>query len=314
MSRVLENCTRNNLFMFNSQYYLQIDGAPMGGCFSSTLANIFLNFREKEWLEECPCSIKPTLYRRYVDDTFMLFSSKSQVNAFLQYMNSRHPSIKFTSDEEKDQQLPFLDVLVTRNHNRSFSTDVYRKPTNTDLYLNYNSAVNENFKFNLIGCLLDRAYKICSSFESFHFQIVKIRNFFIKNSYPQHLIDSIVRRKLDKIFCKNSSVSTVNREPFFVGIPFFDKKTNENLKSDLTKLAYRFYPQISLKIIFQNNFSIKSFFPSQSKTGSIPFCNLTWCISTAVRIVMRLMSAKLPDICTHVSVSIGEYPTEQVTY
>ena len=104
---------------------------------------------------------------------------------------------------------------------------------------------------------------------------------------------------MDKIFCKNSLVSTVNREPFFVGIPFFDKKTNENLKSDLTKLAYRFYPQISLKIIFQNNFSIKSFFPFKDRVDTLlqsdvvykyscSHCNATYVGETARHLHTRI--------------------------
>ena len=33
MSKILDNCTKNNLFMYNSQFYLQIDGALMGDAF-----------------------------------------------------------------------------------------------------------------------------------------------------------------------------------------------------------------------------------------------------------------------------------------
>ena len=38
---MLKNCTQNNLFIFNGNPYLQLDGCPMGGCISPTLANIF---------------------------------------------------------------------------------------------------------------------------------------------------------------------------------------------------------------------------------------------------------------------------------
>ena len=45
-SKVLNNCTSNNLFMFNEELYVQKDGVPMGGVISPTLANIFLCFHE----------------------------------------------------------------------------------------------------------------------------------------------------------------------------------------------------------------------------------------------------------------------------
>ena len=40
-SKILDNCTKNNIFLFNKQLYQQKDGAPMGGCVSPSLANIF---------------------------------------------------------------------------------------------------------------------------------------------------------------------------------------------------------------------------------------------------------------------------------
>ena len=45
-AKILENCTKNNLFLFKIIYYLQIDGCPMGGCVSPTLANIFFSHHE----------------------------------------------------------------------------------------------------------------------------------------------------------------------------------------------------------------------------------------------------------------------------
>ena len=53
--------------------YKQIEGAPMGGCCSPTLANIFLNHYEKLWLDRGPEEFKPGYYRRYVDYTFCYF-------------------------------------------------------------------------------------------------------------------------------------------------------------------------------------------------------------------------------------------------
>jgi hypothetical protein len=42
--KLLELCTRDNIFIFNDRMYKQIDGAPMGGCVSPTLADIFYLF------------------------------------------------------------------------------------------------------------------------------------------------------------------------------------------------------------------------------------------------------------------------------
>ena len=72
---MLENCSKDKLFTFHEQLYLQIDGAPMGVCVSSTLANLFLH--EKNLHKNCPADFRPTFYTRYMDDTFTLFDNCS---------------------------------------------------------------------------------------------------------------------------------------------------------------------------------------------------------------------------------------------
>ena len=62
--------------MFDNDYYQQIDGVAMGSPLGPTLANAFLSYHEQTWLENCPSEFKPVLYRRYVDDIFVLFVLK----------------------------------------------------------------------------------------------------------------------------------------------------------------------------------------------------------------------------------------------
>ena len=67
--------TKESYFMFDNEYYQQIDGVAMGSPLGPTLANAFLSYHEKTWLENWPSEFKPVLYRRYVDDIFVLFKS-----------------------------------------------------------------------------------------------------------------------------------------------------------------------------------------------------------------------------------------------
>ena len=41
-----------------------------GSLLGPTLANVFMQYNEKIWLENCQTQIKPVVYRRYVDDNF----------------------------------------------------------------------------------------------------------------------------------------------------------------------------------------------------------------------------------------------------
>ena len=107
---MLELSVRDVLFFFNNVLYSQINGVGMGNPLGPTLANAFLCHHEIKWLDNCPSDFKPIFYRRYVDDTFILFRDPSHVAKFLDYLNSQHSCIKFTFDIEDNNQLNFLDV------------------------------------------------------------------------------------------------------------------------------------------------------------------------------------------------------------
>ena len=157
-------------------------GSPLGPVF----ADIFMCFNEKIWLSECPAHFKPLYYRRYVDDTFLVFSDCSHIQLFLNYVNPKHPNIKFAYDVQKDFALPFLDVQITR-HNGQFFTSVYRKSTFTGLGLNFLGFSPVMYKINSIRTLVNRAYNVCSDFNLFHLDMTFLLNYFTENAYPASL-------------------------------------------------------------------------------------------------------------------------------
>ena len=75
--KLLELATLDNYFFFNGSIYRQTDRA-MGSPLGPHLANIFMCYMEKRWSQDCPAEFKPILYRRYVDDTFLLFKCNSE--------------------------------------------------------------------------------------------------------------------------------------------------------------------------------------------------------------------------------------------
>ena len=120
-------------------------------------------------LVRCPVHFKSLHYRRYVDDSFVVFRSRDHIIPFLEYLNSKH--IKFTYEIEKDQCLPFLDVNIMFSDG-ILSTSVYRKPTFTDLFTNFDSFIPISFKKSLISTRLFR-YFFSSSYTIFHAQVEK---------------------------------------------------------------------------------------------------------------------------------------------
>ena len=60
-----------------------------------TLANIFLCYRERNYLKDCLNDFKPVYYKRYVDDIFVLFIKPEHVQFFLKHLNKKHKNMKF---------------------------------------------------------------------------------------------------------------------------------------------------------------------------------------------------------------------------
>ena len=186
---ILNNCAQNNLFLFNDHTYLKLDGCPVGGCISPTLANIFLCYHEDLWLNKCPPDFKPVLYKRYVDDTFLLLRDHSHIKRFFNFLNEQHTRIQFTFEIEKQNSFSFLDVLIYKVDD-DFDTSSYRKPTSTGFDLQYSSSTPSIYKFNLINCLLDRAYKINSIYKDVHTEFQYMRRIFSQNGYNLDMINN----------------------------------------------------------------------------------------------------------------------------
>ena len=124
---LLTRTMSESLILFDQQFYKQHDGVAMGSPLGPTLANVFLCYHEKIWLQNCPSEFKLVIYRKYVDDTFLLFRSKHHIEKFRYYLNRQHKNIKFTSEAESENFISFLDIKITRNNNK-FMTSVYCKP------------------------------------------------------------------------------------------------------------------------------------------------------------------------------------------
>ena len=99
--------TSQTHFIFNGTFYDQIDGVAMGSPLAPVLANIFMDFYESKWLNEYNLN-KPKFYLRYVDDILTAFDKEQDSLNFLNFLNKRHPNIKFTIEKQI-------------NHSHSFS-------------------------------------------------------------------------------------------------------------------------------------------------------------------------------------------------
>ena len=257
---LLTRTMSESLILFDQEFYKQHDGVAMGSPLGPTLANVFLCYHEKIWLQNCPSEFKPVIYRRYVDDTFLLFRSKHHIEKFRNYLNRQYKNvnIKFTSETENENSISFLDIKITRDNNK-FMTSVYRKPTFSGIFTNFESFIPKSYKYNLLFTLLHRAFKLCSNFERFHQEIDKLKTIFENNGYPKSFVDFCIKKYLDKVFIKKEVVLKASKKELICVLPFLGKRSMQ-LRTRLANSIESNLKFCKLKVIFQSPCKLNSLF------------------------------------------------------
>ena len=82
----------------------------MGSPLPPVLANIFMGFHESKWLNKYNLN-KPKFYLRYVNDVLAAFVNEQDSLNFENFLNNKHPNIKFTIEKKINLSIAFLDVF-----------------------------------------------------------------------------------------------------------------------------------------------------------------------------------------------------------
>ena len=276
--RLLELATFDNYFLFNGTIYNQVDGVAMGSPLGPTLANAFMCHMESKWLKKCPLDFKPAFYRRYVDDCFVIFNSESHVELFLDFINGQHQSIQFTYEKEVNNILPFLDLKVERKE-AVLTTSIYRKPTFTGLLSKFDSFTPMKYKENLIATLINRGYKLCSSFLAFDNECNFLKSILTKNGYPLFLIEQQIRKVVNKLYTPfgEETLASQNVPKAVVYFPTqFLGPVSDTVSKKLHELMGDFYPQISLRIVCSDGNTIGNRFNFKDKVSKLCMSNIVY--------------------------------------
>ena len=187
----------NNIFHFNAEHVKQTKGTAMGTKFAPSYANLVLAYLEEQMYQnlentqnvEYARFIKDN-FLRYLDDCFIVWDHKYDLNTFNQCLNSLNSNLKFKV-ETSTQEIRFLDIKVNLLNN-CVTTDIYYKATDSHQYLQFNSCHPRHTKNNIP---YSQAIRLCTIIDDPHVRdqrLADMAQYFISCGYPKSLVqDSI---------------------------------------------------------------------------------------------------------------------------
>ena len=185
---LLHHVLTANYVRFGEKYFRQTSGIAMGNRVAPPTAIIFMDALERKMIEQAPR--KPTAYMRYIDDTLAVWThGKEELDLFLQHLNQAHDTVKFTMESTADQgKLAFLDTLISVDEDGKYQTELYIKPTSSNIILHYESAQPMSMKKAVLRSQFQRAARLSSNDAARHRSTKKIIELFITNGYPKKLV------------------------------------------------------------------------------------------------------------------------------
>ena len=136
-------------------------------------------------------------WKRFIDDIFIIWTyGEKELEKFVEYLNSKHQTIKFTQEVSKTS-IDFLDITIKIDPDNSLTTTLFCKPTDSHNYLLYSSEHPRHILKGIPYSQFVRVRRICSSTADFKKNAFMLSTHFIRRGYPKHLILSSLKRSLD---------------------------------------------------------------------------------------------------------------------
>ena len=177
---------------FKGMIFQQTNGAAMGSPMIPPYANIFMHMLERETVKKYSQDI--LLYKRFIDDVFLIILNKSTTIQKLQTdLNNLKPFIKLTWSPPSLKQ-DFLDITITNDLKHSkFQTNTFQKPLNKYSYIPFKSYHTLNMKSGFIKGETLRYARLCSKKKDFNRMTALFTIRLQRRGYPLHFIKNSMK-------------------------------------------------------------------------------------------------------------------------
>ena len=179
-------------------------------------------------------------YKRFVDDTLAAVKDVPTAEAFLVTLNNCHPSISFTMEIATNGKLPFVGIEILKKGCK-LVTSVNRKPTNTGLLLHHQSHVDNRYKRSLVKTMLNRAFRLSSTWDLFTTECERLKLMFSNLKYPDSLINSTLAHFVTSVTSRDTLPTPQTENIHRIVLPFKDQRSADIVKKHLSDLSNKIH-------------------------------------------------------------------------
>ena len=192
----------------------------------------------------------PYLWWRYIDDTFFLWEhGEEKLKGFIEHLNEKHPTIKFTAEWSKTS-INFLDVTVSLV-GRNITTDIYVKPTDSHQYIGSSSCHPYHCKKGIPYSQVLRLNRACSDPNSFDRRCNDLEKWLIQSGYSEPEVRKQILKarsfSRDSLLDRENTSEEQNKTFNLTYYPVF-----QNVKNFLAELHLLLTHDIAHKAVFTN--------------------------------------------------------------
>ena len=189
LQQMFEFVLKHNYFTFNDKFYLQTHGTAMGTKMAPNYANIFMTKIENHILQNAPHNRKPLLWKRFIDDIFLIWPYDLQsLLHFKQYINTIHNTIKFEMTHSQTS-VNFLDTTIHFNSDGKLISSLYKKPTDICSLLHNNSFHPPTCKQSVIYSQDLRYRRVITDNEELQTKLMDLKLDLIQRGYHSYEIN-----------------------------------------------------------------------------------------------------------------------------
>jgi len=232
---LLDIVLNENFFQFNQKFYHQKHGIAMGTPCACTVADTFICAFMENALKLT--KLKPFFYKQYRDDGIGFWHhGLTELNNFVQHLNTLHPTIKFTMTT--GHSVNYLDTTLSIDNDQKINSQTYYKATATFDYLHPQSNHPKHCKENIAISQNIRHIRNCTKYSTYNHHVQLLKTKLIQRGYSLKLLKKklLVHSYKERVqLLKYKQRASLDRVPLVVlydsKLPDINKILDKELKN-----------------------------------------------------------------------------------